>query len=131
MLRDLFKSNVYVKVYKNKFTVKNVAKNNEVVLSAVKPFTTTRLLVGEFNNAEVLLKEALKKLYTDNWLAPSPIVVIQPMDMIEGGLSPVEDRILRELAIGAGGRKVIVWVGKELTNEEVIEKSKTHNKALK
>ena len=124
MLSNLFKSNVYVKVYKNKFTVKNVDKNNEVVLSAANPFTTKRLLVGEFNNAEVLLKEALKKLYIDNWLAPSPIIVIQPMEMIEGGLSPVEERVLKELAFGAGGRKVTVWVGDELTNDEVIVKGK-------
>lgn len=51
--------------------------------------------------------------------------------MIEGGLSPVEERALRELAFGAGGHKVVIWVGKELSNEEVIEKATTHNKTLK
>lgn len=127
MLKKLFISNVYVKIYKNNFTVKNVDKNIEVVISAIDPFTTTRLLVGEFNNAEKLLKETLKKLFKDQWYAASPIIVIQPMEMIEGGLSPVEERVLRELAFGAGGRKVVVWVGKELSNKEVIEKAKTHN----
>lgn len=97
MIIDLFKSNIYVKVYKNKFIVRNIDKNIEVVLSAIEPFTTTRLLVGEFNGAEALLKEALKKLYKDNFLSPSPIIVIQPMEMIEGGLSSVEDRILTEI----------------------------------
>lgn len=129
MLKELFISNVYVKIYKNNFTVKNVDKNIEVVISAIHPFTTTRLLVGEFNNAEKLLKETLKKMFKGQWYAASPIIVIQPMEMIEGGLSPVEERVLRELAFGAGGRKVVVWVGKELSNEEVIEKAKTHNKA--
>ena len=129
MFKELFISNVYVKIYKNKFTVKNVDKNIEVVISAIDPFTTTRLLVGEFNNAEKLLKETLKKLFTGQWYAASPIIVIQPMEMIEGGLSPVEERVLRELAFGVGGRKVVVWVGKELSNEEVIEKAKTHNRA--
>ena len=131
MLKELFISNVYVKIYKNKFTVKNVDKNIGVVINAIEPFTTTRLLVGEFNNAEKLLKETLKKLFTGQWYAASPIIVIQPMEMIEGGLSPVEERVLRELAFGAGGRKVVVWVGKELSNEEVIEKAKTHNRAYR
>ena len=131
MLRDLLKSNVYVKIYKNKFVVKNIEKNIEVVVIAANPFTSTRLLVGDFNNAEKLLKEILKKLYAGHWLAPSPCIVMHPMEMVEGGLSSVEERVLMELAIGAGGRKVIVWVGKELSNEEVIEKSKMHNKAVK
>lgn len=124
MLRDLFKSNVYVKVYRNKLVVKSLKNNNEIVTSATEPFTTTRLLVGDFNNAEKLLKVVLKKLYKDNWLAPSPIILIQPMEMFEGGLSAVEDRVLRELAFGAGGRKVIVWVGNELSDQEVVNKIK-------
>jgi len=123
MLRDLFKSHVYVKVYRNKFVVKCLKKNNEIVSYATEPFTTERLLVGDFTNAEKLLKEILKNLYKGSWLAPSPIIMIHPMEMVDGGLSPVEDRVLRELAFGAGGRKVTVWVGNELSDQEVVNKS--------
>lgn len=122
MLRNIFKSNVYVKVYKNKFVVKDVDNNYEIVRSAFDHFTTTRLLVGHFNNAETLLKEMLKNLHKEKWFTPSPVILVQPMEMIEKGLSPVENRVLKELAIGAGGRKVTVWVGNELSNQEVIDK---------
>jgi len=124
MIRNLFTTTVYVKVYKNKFSVKDVIKNNEVTLSAVDPFTTSRLLVGEFVHAENVLKAALKKVTGGKWLTSTPIIVIQPMAMFEGGLSSVEERVLKELAFGAGGRKVVVWIGKELSNEEVIEQAK-------
>jgi hypothetical protein len=51
--------------------------------------------------------------------AGSPGVVIQPLEMTEGGLSEIEERVFRELAIGAGAAKVIVWLGHELSDSEV------------
>lgn len=51
-------------------------------------------------------------------------MVIQPMEKTNGGLSEVEERILRELAISAGARKVVIWVGNKLTNRVVIHKFK-------
>lgn len=124
MIRDLFTTPIYVKVYRNRLTVRSVAKGNELTLHATEPFTTSRLLVGEFVKAEALLKEALKKISSGKWLSPSPVILIQPMEMNEGGLSPIEDRVLRELAFGAGGRKVVVWEGKLLSDDEVIHQLK-------
>ena len=54
--------------------------------------------------------------------AVSPQVLIQPLEMLEGGLSEVEERVLKEIAIGAGASKVVVWVGRELSDAEVREK---------
>lgn len=46
------------------------------------------------------------------------------MERCEGGLSQVEERVLHELAAGAGARKVVVWVGAELSDGEVLAKLK-------
>ena len=124
MLTKLFFNPYYVKIYKNKFVAKNIIQNKEITLAATKPFSTTRLLVGEFNEAEKLLTKALKQLSKNTWFSPSPVVVIQPMEMAEGGLSGVELRAIRELAFGAGARKVVVWEGKPLTDNEVLESAK-------
>ena len=58
MLTKLFFNPYYVKIYKNKFIVKNIIENNEITLTATQPFSTARLLVGEFNEAEKLLTKA-------------------------------------------------------------------------
>ena len=57
-------------------------------------------------------------------LVLSVSIVIHPMERIEGGLSQIEERALRELAIGAGASRVAVWVGDALTDEEVAGKLK-------
>jgi len=49
-------------------------------------------------------------------------VLIQPLELIDGGLSEIEARILHELAIGSGASKVVVWVGAELSDTEVKQK---------
>lgn len=123
MLSKLLNHTVYVKVSKNKFTVKHIETDNEVSMNSTAPFTTERLLVGNFFVAELLLKETIEKVYKPRWYFRTPVIVMQPTTMHEGGLSEVEERILMELAAGAGARKVVVWVGNELTNEKVLEKA--------
>lgn len=121
MLKKLLNRVAYVKVSKNQFRVRDVLDYKEATVSAPESFSTNRLLVGEFSVAEKYLKEAINKVYERHWFASSPVIVIQPLEMIEGGLSQVEERVFMELAAGAGARKAVVWVGHELSDQEVID----------
>lgn len=127
MLNRLLNRPVYVRVSKNQFQVRNVVHKREVVVFALEPFTTKRLLVGDFATAEKYLREGVKKVCEGQgwfWLAVSPVIIIQPLEMIEGGLSEVEKRVLMELAAGAGGRKAVIWIGHQLSDQEVVEHAK-------
>lgn len=120
MLRTLLARDVYVQVYPNRFVLKRLeAGARPVTLEADEPFTTERLLVGQFSIAERLLRQGLKAVFPARWLSPGPVVVVHPMEKVEGGLSEVEDRLFRELAAGAGAWKVVVWTGHELSGAEV------------
>jgi len=122
MLANLFFNAVYVKVRRNQFQVLSLKSGFETTVVAQTPFTTTRLLVGQFVVAQNTLKDALKQITKGSLLAVSPYIVIHPLEMVEGGLSEIEERIYREVAIGAGASKVVVWVGHELNDSEVKEK---------
>lgn len=86
-------------------------KNIEIV----DPFSHPRSLISDFAAAEKLLQHIFRKLVGDTLLAPSPIVVIQPMEKTQGGLTEIEVRAFRELALGAGAREALVYQGEELT----------------
>lgn len=62
MLKKLFCSTIYVKVYPNIYIILNIEDNNEIVLSAIEPFTTRRLLIGDFSRAENLLNDGIRKI---------------------------------------------------------------------
>jgi rod shape-determining protein MreB len=49
-------------------------------------------------------------------------MVMHQLYLAEGGLCEIEDRILRELALGAGAREVFVWSGEPLTKEQLVGK---------
>ena len=126
MLNNLFSfslaRNVYVQVRRNQFKIRNFGSGFDATVVAQAPFTTTRLLIGQFVVAQNTLKEALKQEAKDHFLAVSPYIVIHPLEMVEGGLSEIEERIFREVAVGAGASKVVVWFGHELNDVEVKEK---------
>jgi len=122
MLTGFLANAVYVRVRRNQFRVRSLDSAAEATFDAQPPFTTARLLIGQFLAAENLLKRAVKEMSKGRIFAVSPQVLIQPLEMIEGGLSEVEERVLREVAIGAGASKVVVWVGDELSDAEVREK---------
>lgn len=92
----------------------------------MEAFSTTRLLVGDFHPAEKCLSELLRELLGGPMRYVAPRVVIHQTEMAENGLSPVEERVLLELAYGAGAYTAQIWVGRELSDAEVIERAKNH-----
>lgn len=93
--------------------------SREHVFTPSEAFTTRRLLVGQFSNTERCIKEAIASV-TGKSLTPKSVgIVVHPEEMIDGGLSEVEERLFRELCLGAGARKVAVWVGGPLGSPEL------------
>jgi len=83
-------------------------------LDIKNPFSHPRLLVADFQKAEKILMHAVREACGKRMFAPSPRVVIQPMEKLEGGLTDIELRVFRELCMGAGAREVVVYVGSSL-----------------
>jgi rod shape-determining protein MreB and related proteins len=94
------------------------AQSGAVVVS---PFAHPRSLVSDFTSAEQLLKRFVRRLYGKAWFSPSPRVVIHPLGNPEGGFTQIERRAFREMALAVGAAQVVVWTGRELTNQEVAE----------
>jgi hypothetical protein len=92
----------------------NVAQGNGA-------FTTTRLLVGQFKVAEELLTRLVKEVKSKGLFSAQPGLLLQPLDMTDGGLSEVEERIFLELGAGAGARHVKVHVGPKLSRQAALE----------
>lgn len=86
----------------------------------VNPFSHPRSLLGDFQLAEKLLRKLIVDLYGHRVLRPAPVVVFQPLEKLEGGLTAVEERAFKELCAGAGGREVHIWTGRRLTDQETI-----------
>ena len=124
MLNGFLTKTIYVKVYENRFVLKLLDESaRSVTIVPTEAFTTERLLVGQFGSAQAALKKGVKDVLTGKWFAASPVVIIQPMQKIEGGLSQVEESVFKELAAGAGAAKVTVWVGHELSDVEALKRA--------
>ncbi|MDX2213305.1 MAG: hypothetical protein SFY66_08455 [Oculatellaceae cyanobacterium bins.114] len=118
----LFKhAHVYLKIKINKVWAKQLEGQTVVELNADEPFTTERLLIGNFASALAVTKTAIKQvnLGKQRWVAPK--VVVHPLAYTEGGLSPVEKRLFWELAASANSFDVRVWEGTELSDNQVVE----------
>jgi len=83
-------------------------------LDVSNPFSHPRLLVGNFEKAEKVLTQGIREVLSSKLLTPNPIVIIHPMEKLEGGVADIECKMYRELALGAGAWKVHIHVGEEL-----------------
>ena len=122
LLRLAVPNTLYVQIRANEFAVKHLESSQTRRKRAATPFTTRRLLVGNFLSAEALLKTCFGEVLTPFARLVRPNVVMHQLEMVEGGLSAVEERVLLELASGAGAHKVRVWVGHPLSDSAVNEK---------
>lgn len=85
----------------------------------LKPFQHPRILIEDFTGGEKVIQYAIRKLFGMDLLRPSPIVVVHPDVDLDGGLTQIEARALREMVEGAGARKVFLHYGRQLTDQEV------------
>lgn len=78
----------------------------------VNPFDHPRSFVADFLIAEKLIQHGVFEIHkARRFLRPSPRIVMHQLEKTEGGLTSVEDRVLRELAVVAGAREVLIHIG--------------------
>lgn len=119
----MFTKYLYVQVRENTFAVKEVSKPDSVQFHASAPFSAKRMLLGDFDAALPCLMDLIRKA-RGTWFPLLLRVIIHPMEKVEDGLTPVENRAFLELAEQAGAAEVIVWTGSQLSDSEALAKLK-------
>ena len=87
------------------------------------PFEHPRVLIADFTAGERIIQYVIREVIGKGAIASSPIVVVHPDVELEGGLTQIEARALREMVEGAGARKVYLHYGRQLTDQEVANLS--------
>jgi hypothetical protein len=122
-MKKPFEEKLYIRVARNRFDIRKVSgEAASEAVSPSEPFSTSRLLVGQLSLAERYLSEGIRKVLPRKWVKLNPVVLMHPVEMTEGGLSEVETRVLTELALAAGARRVVIWEGDDLTPDQAAQK---------
>lgn len=99
---------VTVEIYTNKMVaIYHVVPEKRVEVIPEKPFTSERMLIGHFSQAEKCIKEARKQLGVSQWNLNNPSVKIIPKAMLED-VSLIEIRAFEELGYRFGSDEVEV-----------------------
>lgn len=80
-------------------------------IEVINPFSHPRSMVSNFTYAEKIIQHAIRCLHTNKLISPAPRVIVHQLEKNEGGLTEIEERVLRELASGAGAREVTIYCG--------------------
>ncbi|WP_246129180.1 rod shape-determining protein [Colwellia demingiae] len=103
--------------------VKAIGKNAKSLsapnIRVLNPFKHNRSFVADFMCAEKILQHGIYTMHNSPIIRPSPRVNIHQLEKTDGGLTDIEERVLRELAMGAGAREVVIYLGCKInTNVE-------------
>jgi hypothetical protein len=123
-MAGLFQNTIlYVRIRKDQFDIRNLSTDQRTIARSLNGFSSERLLIANFNEAEATLMKAVKELPKPG-LFPSPpaFILMHPLEIISGGISQVEDRVLRDLAARCA-RASDVWVGADLSDAEVLQRA--------
>lgn len=100
---------IYLKIRRDHVEVTDLKNYETVSKRALQPFSSIRNVVSNFNNAYDTIELALKELgVRRKFFHPSLKILIHQLEGLEGGLSDIEKRALRDLAENAGAEKVII-----------------------
>lgn len=88
-------------------------------VEVINPFGNARVVVDDYEVADAMLRYVLHKLFGQIMLRPD--IIMHPKRAFPGGLTPIEKRALHDLAGSAGGARVAVHEGSDLTLQEVAD----------
>ena len=114
---------LYIALYKNRMTVRNLDDGGEYNGSGA--FSNQRLLVAQFFAAHKVLFELIQQLKPESWLArllqrKHFRILVDAMELNEGGLSQVEERAIEEMvatAVSLRYRQLEVRCGNHLRSD--------------
>ena len=116
-----FGKTVYVRIDMSRLHLQEVetGKCLEVALKdeGVSAYGHPRTMLANFTHAQRMLVGSLAQLGKPFWGYTS--LLMHPLDRLEGGVTQIEARALKELGYSAGARRCVVWVGRELTQQEL------------
>lgn len=83
-------------------------------------FDHPRSCVRDFEIAQATIRYFINRVVNRKTLI-RPIIIIHPLEKIEGGLTQIEYRGLLDLAVSAGAREAYVWTGRVLDPQELTK----------
>ena len=99
---------LYLRLYTNIVFIRDVESKKELKKEAIKPFSSSRLLLADYEQGEEFLIQTIKELFEGKPTSTFNIL-IQPMEKIEGGLSSVEKRAFIDSVQHIGGKSIIIY----------------------
>jgi rod shape-determining protein MreB and related proteins len=96
---------IKLEIFKNRMVLTDDVGNTASVTSS-KPFSTERMLVGNFDAASECLKNGAEKINALGYFKRNPTWSIYPKELVSETISQVEDRIFRELTVSVGAKAV-------------------------
>ena len=118
----MFKSaKIYIQVFRNKVSAINLETGNEVIVSAIEPFSSERQVLTNFNHVTSTLKTAINQLgVKKNFTGIT--MVMQQMEDSENGLSDFDKRGLRDIAEAAGAKTIyVITDNKDRPPQEILQ----------
>ena len=94
-------------------TAKNLAS---ATIKVTNPFKHSRSFIGDFLLAEKILQHGVYSI-KKSFIRPAPRVIIHQLEKVEGGLTHIETRVLRELAFGIGARETLIHIGDKINSD--------------
>lgn len=131
MIQDVFSSMirkiipphvVYVRVGMNYFEIKILNKTKLIRNTSLQKFSNSRLLIADFPLASALLNKSLKRMLKIKTFSRTLIMVIQPVAILEGGLTNVERMVLTDIGGHAGAAEVHIDESEKELSEEQIKR---------
>lgn len=85
------------------------------------PLGHPRSLLSDFHVLEEMLKQILAQIRPPRLSFKRLVAIIHPMEHIEGGLTAIEERGLKEVALGAGAHDVFIYTGDPVSPQQLLD----------